>query len=78
MYLLYIIIIQFFCLGQEEYDLRMEELGIVTLPWTENCLLGLRLTGLPRLCKGWVGFIILPFPWSQMDLKGFLMALGDN
>ncbi|KAF7246017.1 putative RNA-directed DNA polymerase from transposon BS [Varanus komodoensis] len=65
-----------FSTGQEEGDLRVRNLSLTPLSWSDHFLIRFELESGLSLCKG-ADPIILVRPQSQMDPDGFLEALGD-
>uniref|UniRef100_A0A8D2J5Z0 Reverse transcriptase domain-containing protein n=1 Tax=Varanus komodoensis TaxID=61221 RepID=A0A8D2J5Z0_VARKO len=65
-----------FSTGQEEGDLRVRNLSLMPLSWSDHFLTRFQLESSLSLCKG-ADPIVLVRPWSQMDPDGFLEALGD-
>ncbi|KAF7250260.1 EGF-like repeat and discoidin I-like domain-containing protein 3 [Varanus komodoensis] len=64
-----------FSTGQEEGDLRMSNLCLTPLSWSDHFLMRFELDSGLSLCKG-ADRIVLVHPQSRMDPDGFLKALG--
>ncbi|KAF7239258.1 hypothetical protein EYD10_14085 [Varanus komodoensis] len=65
-----------FSTGQEEGDLRVRNLSLTPLSWSDHFLIRFELESGLSLCKG-ADPIVLVRPQSRMDPDGFLEALGD-
>ncbi|KAF7253354.1 Fibroblast growth factor receptor 2 [Varanus komodoensis] len=65
-----------FSTGQEEGGLRMRNLCLTPLSWSDHFLMRFVLESSLSLCKG-ADPIVWVCPWSRMDLDGFLKALGE-
>ncbi|KAF7242353.1 putative RNA-directed DNA polymerase from transposon BS [Varanus komodoensis] len=65
-----------FLTGQEEGDLRVRNLSLTPLSWSDHFLIRFELESGLSLCKG-ADPIVLVRPQSRMDPDGFLEALGD-
>ncbi|KAF7254753.1 Formin-2, partial [Varanus komodoensis] len=65
-----------FSTGQEEDDLRVRNLSLMPLSWSDHFLIRFELESGLSLCKG-ADPIILVWPRSWMNPDGFLEALGD-
>ncbi|KAF7238147.1 Sperm-associated antigen 17 [Varanus komodoensis] len=65
-----------FSMGQEEGDLRVRNLSLTPLSWSDHFLIRFELESGLSLCKG-ADPIVLVCPRSRMDPDGFLEALGD-
>ncbi|KAF7251291.1 Dystrophin, partial [Varanus komodoensis] len=65
-----------FSTGQEEGDLRVRNLSLMPLSWSDHFLIRFELESGLSLCKG-ADPIVLVCPESRMDPDGSLEALGD-
>ncbi|KAF7234862.1 50S ribosomal protein L1 [Varanus komodoensis] len=65
-----------FSTGKEEGDLRVRNLSLMPLSWSDHFLIRFELESGLSLCKG-ADQIVLVHPQSRMDPDGFLKALGD-
>ncbi|KAF7252318.1 Solute carrier family 22 member 7 [Varanus komodoensis] len=65
-----------FSMGQEEGDLRVSNLCLAPLSWSDHFLVRFELDGSPCLCKS-ADPIVLVLPQGWMDPDGFLKALGE-
>ncbi|KAF7250183.1 putative RNA-directed DNA polymerase from transposon BS [Varanus komodoensis] len=65
-----------FSTGQEEGDLRVRNLCLTPLSWSDHFLVRFVLESGLSLCKG-ADPIVWVRPWSRMDPDGFLKALGE-
>ncbi|KAF7237672.1 Holo-[acyl-carrier-protein] synthase [Varanus komodoensis] len=65
-----------FSTGQEEGDLRVRNLRLTPLSWSDHFLMRFEFRAGLSLCKG-PDPIMMVRPRSQMDPDGFLRALGD-
>ncbi|KAF7253150.1 hypothetical protein EYD10_01179 [Varanus komodoensis] len=65
-----------FLTGQEEGDLRVRNLCLTPLSWSEHFLVRFEFKSSLSLCKG-ADLIVLVRPWIRMDPDGFLKTLGE-